>query len=98
MGLDSDRRVVTGGYVMIRVEGVLIAEHRVVMERKLGRPLRRGESVHHVNGLRGDNRPENLELWVGPIRYGQRASDIVCHHCGTPYLAAPDGNNRQETT
>jgi hypothetical protein len=55
------------------------------MENKLGRKLQRHESVHHINGIRNDNRLENLELWVGPIRYGQRANDIKCHNCGEPY-------------
>lgn len=80
-----NRVVNSQGYAMIRVDGKFKAEHRVIMEQKLGRELAKHESVHHINGIRDDNRPENLELWVGPIRYGQRASDIVCHNCGSPY-------------
>lgn len=52
-------------------------QHRVVMEELLDRPLEAWENVHHRNGRRADNRPENLELWVKPQPAGQRASDLA---------------------
>jgi len=61
------------GYVRVQNE----AEHRMVLEWKIGRPLERHESPHHKNGIRHDNRPENLELWVTPPRYGQRPEDLA---------------------
>lgn len=73
------------GYIQVFYKSKRVAEHRVIMEQKLGRPLIKNESVHHINGIRHDNRPDNLELWLGAIRYGQRASDISCPHCGLPY-------------
>ena len=71
------------GYKFITVKGHpnakniqgRLAEHIVVMVNHIGRPLKCNENVHHKNGIKNDNRIENLELWHKGQPSGQRLDD-----------------------
>lgn len=78
------RRPAGSGYINVKHGGKWVPEHRVIMAQQLGRPLESWERVHHKNGRRDDNRPENLELWKVKGKKdpaGVRSSDYHCPGC-----------------
>lgn len=72
----------------------MILVHRHIMEQIIGRPLTSREVVHHINGIRSDNRPENLMLMdraehtrVHRLGYRSVPACLECGSTSTPFFA-----------
>lgn len=73
------------GYIMVRVENNKYQlEHRFVAEKIIGRKLLKHEVVHHINGVKNDNRPENLVVLKNRAEHSKTHHEhlVKCPTCG----------------
>jgi hypothetical protein len=87
-------------YPRVTSDGETVLEHRIVMESYLGRKLHPNEEVHHINGIKTDNRIENLEITSkkphASFHHPKLPTRMIsCHICETIFPITSSHYNRQ---
>jgi hypothetical protein len=94
---------VTGnnGYRKTKTDGRPTLQHRYVMEKFTGRPLRKNEYVHHINGDKSDNRVSNLQIMTPKehsFHHNQKYPLVKnCVICGEQFVPHPTKRKRAQT-
>lgn len=98
--VSGTRAIRKDGYIEVKV-GIhqRRLEHRVIVEQAIGRKLTTNEQVHHINGVKHDNRIENLQLLTNAehqklhdhldVQHAPRTVTLVCVVCGKEYQTRP---------
>ena len=84
-----------GYWMILRADGKgYVHQSRLVAEEKLGRPLKKTEVVHHINGIRDDDRPENLWVFPNDKAHGSYEGNLYRTYKKSPqYLSWIKENN-----
>ena len=65
------------GYLRININGKRILHHRYIIEQHIGRKLKKKERIHHINGIKTDNRIENLKLFKNHSKHMKNSHSVM---------------------